>query len=97
MSLRYAVQSLVAEIHVLRMAVDELREEVQWNNQNRRELMPTYGAHRRVASCSLDPIWPDFAVNPVPQETVTKLRAELPPRSNDGQRNSLAGQTLIAF
>ena len=82
-----AVESLVAEIQVLRMALDELREEVQWNNQNRGGLQSrSRGPHRRVTSCSLDPTNPDFAVNPVPEETLAKLRADLPPLSHGSQR-----------
>lgn len=30
-----AVQTLTEEIRVMRMAIDELTEEVQWSNQNR--------------------------------------------------------------
>ena len=84
-----AVESLVAEIQILRMAVDELREEVQWNNQNQGDLSSSRrfrGPHRRVTSCSLDPTNPDFAVNPVPEETLAKLRADLPPLSHGSQR-----------
>lgn len=83
------VQSLVAEIQVLRMAIDELTEEVQWNNQNRRTVNTTSNSslqNHRVTSCSLDPSSREFAVNPLAEETIAKLRAELPPLTRGSQR-----------
>lgn len=71
-----AVRELTQEVAVLRMAIDELREEVQWNNHNSRiELRPLTG--RRIQSCSLDPTARDFEVNTVDAATVEQLRSEL--------------------
>ncbi len=84
-----AVQVLTDEIRVLRDAVDELREEVNWANHN-------HGGDsylltgRRIQSCSLDPTSSDFVVNTVDEATVGKLRAELPPsRSAPGKQGEL--------
>ena len=73
-----AVQMLTEELKVLRMVVDELREEVQWANQNHHDESPIL-AGRRIRSCSLDPCSTDFAVNTVDEATVEQLRSELSP------------------
>ncbi len=75
------VQSLADEVKVLRNAVDELREELQWANHN------VFGGNRllenrRVHSFSLDPPRLDFAVNTVEQGTVDELRSELASTKN---------------
>lgn len=71
-----AVTELTQEVAVLRMATDELREEVQWNNHNSRTEMPPL-TERRIQSCSLDPTARDFEVNTVDAATVERLRSEL--------------------
>jgi hypothetical protein len=81
-----AVQMLTDEVAVLRNAVDELRVEVQWGNQNH-GTESHWLTGRRIQSCSLDPTSPDFAVNTVDQDTIEKLRAEVtpPPRGSHKQ------------
>jgi hypothetical protein len=71
-----AIELLTEELKVLRIVVDELREEVQWNNQHP-QLESDNFAGRRIVSCSLDPTRRDFQVNSVPTETVESLRAEV--------------------
>ncbi len=73
-----AVSLLTEELKVLRVVVDELREEVQWRNQNR-DVDPDVLVGRRIHSCSRDPTSRDFAVNTVDPGTVERLRAELAP------------------
>ena len=73
-----AVRMLAEEVAVLRNAVDELREELQWSNHNHRG-ESHWLTGRRIQSCSLDPASPDFAVNTVDKDTIDKLRAELTP------------------
>ena len=73
-----AVSLLAEELKVLRFVIDELREEVQWKNQNL-----DVDAHRlnglRIQSCSLDPTSHDFEVNTVDHKTIESLRAKLAP------------------
>ena len=76
------VQTLADELKVLRIAVDELREELQWANHN----VPAddRGDHRwlhgrRIRSFAVDPASRDFAVNSVDYKTVEQLRSELNP------------------
>ena len=86
-----AVRELTQEVAVLRMAIDELREEVQWNNHNSRtEIRPLI--ERRIQSCSLDPTARDFEVNTVDAATVERLRADVA-RSNftPGSQGKLFG------
>ncbi len=85
-----AVQMLTDELKVLRMVVDELREEVQWANQNYRDDSRVL-IGRRIRSCSLDPTCPDFTVNTVDDATVEELRAELTPpdRGVSGKQGEL--------
>jgi hypothetical protein len=73
-----AVTLLAEELKVLRIVIDELREELQWKNQNR-DTDSSFLTGRRIRSCSLDPTSRDFAVNSVSQETVEILRVELTP------------------
>ena len=81
------VQSLTEEILVMRMAIDDLTEEIQWANQNRRESRFMTG--RRIHSCSLDPTSKDFTVNSVDRETVDRLRAELTSPQDGGEQREL--------
>ncbi len=75
-----AISELTAQVLVLRNAVDELREEVQWSNHNAIERGLLRG--RTIFSCSPDPTSPEFNVNDVDDETIEKLRSELPSISN---------------
>lgn len=87
------VQSLAEELKVLRIAVDELREELQWANHNvhRDEGNDEhFRGSRRIHSVSLDPTSADFAVNSVSEETVEQLRSGLTPiKSCPGQQGEL--------
>ena len=86
------VQSLAEEIKVLRIAVDELREELQWANHNvhGEDGNDRWLGGRQIHSFSLDPTSSDFAVNTVDEATVQKLRSELAPiRSFPGQQGEL--------
>ena len=84
-----ALQMLIDEVRVLRDAVDELREEVQWANHNHRD-ESRYWVGPRIRSCSLDPTSPDFAVNKVDEATVEQLRSELTSRrSVSGKQGAL--------
>lgn len=73
-----AINLLTEELNVLRIVIDEMRDEMQWKNQN-----PQGESHcfdgRRIQSFSLDPTRVDFQVNSVPPETVESLRSELAP------------------
>ena len=69
------IQSLTEEVQVLRQAVDELREEVQWANHNSPSEFG-FSPGRRMESCSLDPVSANVAASsldgesPVRKETV---------------------------
>jgi len=67
------VQTLADELKVLRVVVDELREELHWANHNapaddRGDHRRLHG--RRIQSFAIDPASRDFAVNSVDDETV---------------------------
>jgi hypothetical protein len=84
-----AVTLLTEELKVLRIVIDELREELQWKNQNR-DTDSSLLSGRPIHSCSLDPTSRDFAVNSVPQEAVERLRTELTPsHSQPGKQGEL--------
>jgi hypothetical protein len=72
----HAIDLLTEELKVLRMVIDELRDEVQWHNQNPRTNSDC-STGLRIRSLSLDPTRRDFQVNSVEPETVNRLRAEL--------------------
>jgi len=63
-------------VQVLRQVVDELREEVQWANQNLPNERSDFG-DRQVCSCSLDPTSPNFTADSVDRQTVDKLRSNV--------------------
>ena len=89
--LAHVVSQLTEEVKVLRMVIDELREEVQWNNQNARR-DPRAHAGRRIQSCSIDPTDPHFEVNSVDLATVERLRSDLiQPRTMAGKQGQLFG------
>lgn len=89
--LAHVVSQLTEEVKVLRMVIDELREEVQWNNQNAKCNTRDY-AGRRIQSCSIDPTDPHFEVNSVDPATVERLRSELSqPRTMAGKQGQLFG------
>ena len=76
------VESLAEELTVLRMVVDELREELQWANHNFHRVDHGDGRWldgRRIHSFAIDPTSRDFSVNAVDSATVEKLRSELNP------------------
>lgn len=73
-----AVSILADELKILRIVIDELREEVQWSNHNR-DSDGSRLASRPIHSCSLDPTSRNFEVNTIDQETLESLRAELAP------------------
>ena len=84
-----AVSLLTEELKVLRIVIDELREELQWRNQNH-DADSSFLTGRRIDNCSLDPASLDFTVNSVSQETVERLRAELTPgHSRPGKQGEL--------
>ena len=87
------VQSLAEELKVLRMAVDELREELQWANHNVHGVDHGGGRWlngRRIHSFSIDPTSRDFSVNAVDNVTVEKLRSELNPiQTSPGEQGEL--------
>ena len=68
------VAALTSEIRVLRDAIDELREEIRWMNDN----VPhaKVSRDRRIWSMSLDPTDKEFTVNSVEPETVERFRRE---------------------
>ena len=68
------IKLLTDEVRLLRIVIDELREEVQYGNHNAESVpLPS----RRIQSCSLDPASRDFAVNTVDEATIENLRSEL--------------------
>ena len=84
-----AISLLTEELKILRIVIDELRTEVQWNNQNSPAAAQFLSA-RRIQSCSLDPTSRNFEVNTVDQETIESLRAELTPiRAKPGSQGEL--------
>ena len=73
------LNSLSAEIRLLRQVLDEVRAELSWANNNAHDLAPGAGAMAafpRITSMSLDPTVRDFQVNTVDEETIARLRVE---------------------
>ena len=73
------IASLRDEIRLLRQVLDEVRGELSWANNNAHDLPPGAGARAafaRITSVSLDPTAPDFQINTVDEETMTRLRNE---------------------
>jgi hypothetical protein len=69
-----AVQALTDEVRVLRHAVDELREEIQYAVRNLIDMPEVMQHARPLTSMPIDPAAPDFA------ERVNRLTpADLPP------------------
>ena len=84
-----AISLLTEELKILRIVIDELRTEVQWNNQNS-SASSQFLTSRRIHSCSLDPTSRNFEVNTVDQVTIESLRAELTPnRAKRGSQGEL--------
>lgn len=89
------VRQLTEEVRVLRMAVDELREEIQWGNRNRGDASHEQFTPVRIWSLPLDPADEDFGerINRVPPQTVEALRAEAvgstPAASSPAQQQNL--------
>ena len=84
-----AIQMLTEELRVLRDAVDELREAVQWGHHNHdgESQLPT---GHRIQSSSLDLTSPNFSVNTLDQETIETLRAGLTAiRDDPGKQGEL--------
>ena len=73
-----SIDRLRQEVEVLRIVVDELREELQYLVRNPGEYRVAETIERlRITSLPLDPAAEDFErrVNTVPQETIAELRA----------------------
>jgi hypothetical protein len=86
-----AVERLTDEVHVLRQAVDDLREELLWELRQLRsgaESKPPF----RLASMPLDPLAPDFhqRVNAIDPRTL----AESPPAEPTDLLSSFIGQLM---
>lgn len=60
-----AIRELRDEIHVLRMALDELREEVQWANRNGERGAQSLPKPFVLTSMPLDPAAEDWEINRV--------------------------------
>jgi hypothetical protein len=56
-----AIERLTDEVNTLRIAVDELREELVWELRQLREGTPEWKARFRLTSMPADPTAPDFA------------------------------------
>jgi hypothetical protein len=70
------IRKLTDEVRVLRNAVDELREAVQWGNHNRDDYSPSL-AHRSIQDCWLDSMRAGGAEN-LPDESASEQeQAEL--------------------
>jgi len=90
-----SVDRLRQEVELLRLVVDELREELQYIVRNPGEYrVPETIERLRVTSLPLDPAADDFdqRVNAVPEETITNFRTaaetaqEEKPSPTTGQR-----------
>lgn len=78
-----AIDRLTEEVRVLRQAVDELRQEVQWGVRNALDPPHERPPVRRITSMPLDPCAEDFA------ERVNALApADLPPDVRQGTSHS---------
>ena len=76
-----SIDRLRQEVEVLRIVVDELREELQYLVRNPGENHVAKSIERlRVTSLPLDPAADDFEerVNAVPEKTVAELRTATP-------------------
>lgn len=85
--LTHVVRRLADEVHILRLTLDELREELQWANRNHGDETYQVTPPFRLRSMPLDPAAPDFAarLNRVSPETVAFLRDQVaPPAAADG-------------
>lgn len=78
-----AVEVLTAEVRVLRHAVDELREEIQYATRNVFDRPEPPLPHRRIVSMPLDPCADDFG------ERINALTpADLPPEAEVQEQSS---------
>jgi hypothetical protein len=73
--LAYVVEQLIEQIVVLRQAIDEIGQDLQWAIRN--HVVEPHPAPS-ITSMPSDPLADDFAerVNTVPQEVVERLRTE---------------------
>ena len=73
------VSKLADEINLLRIAIDELREELVWAVRNGRTASTSAPRDRHIASLPLDPTADDFAdrVNTVDADKVAELRQDV--------------------
>lgn len=88
------VKQLTQELTVLRQAVDELREEIQWGNRNPVELPSPF----RLRSMALDPAADDWAerLNRLPDDSSSVRPVPIdatPPTPTPG--DTLARQTQL--
>lgn len=79
-----AVSQLAGEIKLLINALDELREEVQWNSRNSVDADFVGRKRFRLTSMSLDPTAKNWRVNGVDESLVEQLRNELSPPDKSG-------------
>ena len=89
-----SIDALRDEVNVLRTAVDELREELQWLVRNPGENRVAEMIERlRVTSLPLDPAADDFGqrVNAVPEETIAELRTS-PETTHERKQQPAASQ-----
>ena len=63
--LRAAVEQLSQHVHVLRLAIDELTEEVQWRNNQLRDSERSPPPPFVLHSMPRDPTTPDWKINQV--------------------------------
>jgi len=84
------VEALTAEVRVLRNAVDELREEIQYATNNLPDRREPPLPHRRIVSMPLDPLAEDFGerINAVSPDDLpdAEPEPESPPQSPTSPR-----------
>ena len=93
-----SIDRLRQEVEVLRIVVDELREELQYVVRNPGESRVTETIERlRVTSLPLDPAAEDFEqqVNAVPEETVAELRTAGETAQENKQRPATSQRGLF--
>ena len=92
------IDSLREQVKVLRNAVDDLREELQYLVRNPGENRVAETIERlRVTSLPLDPTADDFGqrVNAVPEETVAELRTAAQTAQEKKQRPATSQRGLF--
>jgi hypothetical protein len=91
------METLTEEIRVLRIAIDELREELAWGNRNAADFPASQSGCFRLHSMPADPVAEDWAkgLNNVAQETLDDADAARSTGRSGASSCGPSGQALL--